>query len=361
MGKAAVKSLFRGILAMATCLLAVVTVISAFSGRFEPALHPYLALSGLGLPLLLISCLFVSAAWGIARRWWALVPLLAIACSWNYLSTTFQIPWFQPGKDDARHQLKVATYNVHNFGKEITGYSCKEIARLMRENKVDVICLQEMGGNRHFTTDSIVRTFSREWKYNYFPTCDTAQSLPIAVFSRYPIRGQRFIPHPGSNNSSLVCDLFVGTDTIRLVNNHLQTTSINQNRGKWQQEFATNDRKREVEAMENAAGTLLENFVKRTGQTQIICDIVRQSPYPVILCGDLNSLPSSYTYHVLSNLLKDGFKEGGTGYMYTYRLAKRLLRIDYVFHSPQLRCISYRSPNWDLCSDHNPVMSELVW
>ena len=47
--------------------------------------------------------------------------------------------------------------------------------------------------------------------------------------------------------------------------------------------------------------------------------------------------------------------------MYTYRLAKRLLRIDYIFHSPELRCVSYRSPDWDLCSDHNPVLSELVW
>ncbi len=358
MGKAAVKSLIHGVLALATCLLAGITILAAFSGRFEPSLHPYMALSGLGLPMLLIVCLLVSAAWGIARRWWSLVPLLAIACSWNYLSATFQMPWFHPGKDDVRHQLKVATYNVHNFGKEITGYSCKEIARLMRENEVDVICLQEMGGNRNFTTDSIVRTFGH-WKYSYLPT--SGQSLPIAVFSRYPLCGQRFISHPDSHNSSLVCDLLVGRDTIRLLNNHLQTTSVNQNRGKWQQEFSTNDRKREVEAMENAAGTLLENFAKRTAQTQALCDIVRQSPHPVILCGDLNSIPSSYTYHILSGLLKDGFKEGGTGYMYTYRLAKRLLRIDYVFHSPELRCTSYRSPDWDLCSDHNPVLSELVW
>ena len=360
MGKAAVKNVFYGILVMVTCLLATATILAAFSGRFEPAGHPYMALLGLGLPLLLITNLLVSVAWVIARKRWGIIPIIAIACNWGYLSATFQIPWFQPGKDDARHQLKVATYNVHNFGGEITGYSCKEIARLMREEEVDVLCLQEMGGNRYFPTDSIVRTFSH-WKYSYLPANDTAQSLPIALFSRYPIRRQHFIPHPDSYNSSLVCDLLVGTDTIRLLNNHLQTTSVSQNRHKWQRELNTNDRKREVEAIGNVAGTLLANFIKRSEQTQVTADIVRRSHYPVILCGDLNSIPSSYTYHVLSSLLKDGFKEGGTGYMYTYRLAKRLLRIDYVFHSPQLRCISYRSPNWDLCSDHNPVLSELVW
>ena len=360
MGKTAVKSLFNGFLATMTCLLAGVTILAAFSGRFAPAQHSYMALLGLGLPLLLIACLLVSVAWGIARKRWALLPLVAIACSWGYLSATFQIPWFH-SKEGTQNQLKVATYNVHNFGGEITGYSCKEIARLMREEGVDVLCLQEMGGNRYFPTDSIVRTFQSIWRYAYMPTCDTVQSLPIAVFSRYPILKQRFIPHQGSYNSSLVCDLLVGTDTIRILNNHLQTTSVSQNRRKWQRDLSTNDRRKEAEAVENAAGTLLDNFIKRTEQTRLLEEIIRQSPHPVIFCGDLNSIPSSYTYHVLSCLLKDGFKEGGTGYMYTYRLAKRLLRIDYIFHSQPLRCVSYRSPDWDLCSDHNPVLSEIIW
>ena len=154
----------------------------------------------------------------------------------------------------------------------------------------------------------------------------------------------------------MLCDIILNTDTIRLLNNHLQTTSVSQNRKKWERELAADNTRREAQAVQDAAETLHENSVKRAFQTDSICQLVTASPHPVLVCGDFNSLPSSYTYHRLSESLKDGFKTGGHGYMYTYRYGKRMLRIDYAFHSPELECTYYYSPNLDLCSDHNPVI-----
>ena len=62
----------------------------------------------------------------------------------------------------------------------------------------------------------------------------------------------------------------MGTDTIRLINNHLQTTSVSQKRRKWERELATDDTRREVQAAKDAAGTLHENFMKRATQTYVI-------------------------------------------------------------------------------------------
>ena len=157
----------------------------------------------------------------------------------------------------------------------------------------------------------------------------------------------------------MMCDVVMGTDTIRLINNHLQTTSVSQKRRKWERELATDDTRREVQAAKDAAGTLHENFMKRATQTYVISHYAKTSPYPVLLCGDFNSIPSSYTYHHLRKSLKDGFRTAGNGYMYTYRYAKRMLRIDYIFHSPSLKGIAYYSPDLDLCSDHNPVIMEV--
>lgn len=126
--------------------------------------------------------------------------------------------------------LTVATYNVHNFGNEITGYSCKEIARYMRQQHVDVLCFQEFDGNKHFTADSLRRALSH-WQYALIPADDSIRGLlPIAVFSRYPLTGGRFITYPHSSNCSMLCDIVAGTDTIRLLNNHLQTTGVSRNR-----------------------------------------------------------------------------------------------------------------------------------
>ena len=365
MGKTAVKGLFHLILIATTFVLAVVTIIASRSGHYHPEHSTIMPLLGLAVPVLLVSCLIVTLCWALARRKWAFVTLTAFFFNWEYLTAVirFGSPHEVPATATAPNRqgensgyLTVATYNVHNFGNEITGYSCKQIAKYMQQQHVDVLCFQEFGENKHFTADSLRRALSH-WQYAIIPADDSIRGiLPIAVFSRYPLVGGRFITYPHSANCSMLCDIILNTDTIRLLNNHLQTTSVSQNRKKWERELATDNTRREAQAVQDAAETLHENFVKRAFQTDSICQLATASPHPVLVCGDFNSLPSSYTYHRLSESLKDGFKTGGHGYMYTYRYGKRMLRIDYAFHSPELECTDYYSPNLDLCSDHNPVI-----
>lgn len=365
MGKSAVKGLFHLLLIVATFVLAAVTIVASRSGHYNPEESTVMPLLGLAVPVLLLTCLIVSLCWALARKKWAFVPLVAFLFNWEYLTAVIQfnatdkvpiqaLAFNQKGKPSG--YLTVATYNVHNFGNETTGYSCKEIAKYMQQQHVDVLCFQEFGDNKHFTVDSLRHALS-QWQYALIPTGDSIRGiLPIAVFSRYPLANKRFITYPRSANCSMMCDIVLGTDTVRLLNNHLQTTSVSQNRRKWERELATDNTRREAQAVQDAAETLHENFVKRAIQTDSICRLAIDSPHPVLVCGDFNSLPSSYTYYQLSEILKDGFKTGGCGYMYTYRYGKRMLRIDYAFHSPELDCTDYFSPSLDLCSDHNPVI-----
>lgn len=355
MGKTAVKGLFNSCLIAATVLLAAITVAAGFSGRISPLDSGILPLLGLALPFLLLANLGVALCWGLARKYWAFIPLLAIGLNWNYLTAVFQFR-SDAEKSLAEQYLTLATYNVHSFGYEITGYSCKEIARYMEEEEVDVLCFQEFSDNQYFPMDSIRKVLAH-WPYAYIPKEEAEMdALPIALFSRYPLAGQRFITYPESANCSLLCDVIVGSDTVRVLNNHLQTTNISQKRSTWQRELATNNTRREAYAAKDAAETLHKNFVKRTHQTYVIGEFAKNSPYPVLVCGDLNSIPSSHTYYYLQQFLKDGFRTAGHGYMYTFRHARKLLRIDYIFHSPQLEGIRYYSPDLDLSSDHNPVI-----
>lgn len=366
MGKSAVKGLLRWMPVGATWMLAAVTIAASRSGHYHPDSSVVMPLLGLAVPILLVSCLITALCWALARKKWAIVPLAAFFFNWEYLtavvrfgSTDDDVPATAPAPNREGKSggcLTVATYNVHHFGNEITGYSCKEIACYMQQRHVDVLCFQEFGDNPHFTTDSLRRALSH-WPYALIPADDSIRGiLPVAVFSRYPLAGGRFITYPRSSNCSMACDIVLGADTLRLLNNHLQTTSVSQNRRKWERELAANDTRREAQAVQDAAETLHENFVKRAAQTDSIVRLVIASPHPVLVCGDFNSLPSSYTYRQLSGILQDGFKTGGHGYMYTYRYAKRMLRIDYAFHSSKLDCTDYYSPDLNLCSDHNPVI-----
>lgn len=363
MGKTAVKSFFHYLLAGITCLLAIATVMAGWCGHVHPADSRLLTLLGLALPVLLIINLLVALCWAFGRSRWAFVPLAAFLLNWSYLSATYQLRWQRELPPEAtvddgmpNDYLTLFTYNIQNFGGEITGYSCKELARYLENEHADILCFQEFSTNQEFPLDSVKKVLAR-WPHCAVSSEDTDNgTLPIALFSRYPLAYKRYITYDGSSNSSMMCDVVWGKDTLRILNNHLQTTNVNQSRRKLEKAMKTEDSRREAEAIKNAAGTLQDNFVKRAAQADSVCRYIETSPYPLLVCGDLNSIPSSYVYHRLNALLKDGFKSAGNGYMYTYRNAKHLLRIDYIFHSPELTAVRYLSPDMDLCSDHNPVL-----
>lgn len=363
MGKQEIKGTFTLLFGICVLALSGATAAAHWAGNYHPTESTIMPLLGNSLPVLIVVCLLATILFLLLRKpFWALLPLVAIGINWNYLTAIIQFNSQQEWPVQAEEPLPyltVATYNVHNFGNEVTGYSCKQIAQRMAAEQVDVLCFQEFLGNHNFPLDSI-RTALSHWEYQLF-TDQLPQGeevLPMAVFSRYPLSGAQLICYPDSHNSSLKCDVLMATgDTIRLFCNHLQTTSISQKRSDWERELSTDDTRREAQALKNAAETLHTNLIKRAYQADSLYQLTSASPYPVVLCGDLNSLPSSYTYHRLTNLLTDGFKDCGRGYMRTYRQGKGLARIDYILYSPQLAGVRYTSPSWNLCSDHNPVLA----
>lgn len=372
-----------------TALLAVITLLGAFALYVSPrgvgllGSTVWLPFIGLALPVLLLINLVVALYWSVRWRCWVILPLMAIAGNWGYLTRIYQLGSAAPEQDaTAETILTVATYNVDSFGSEQRGYTCKAIAAYLKSQQADVLCFQEFGGNHHFTADSIKAAFA-DWPYSFIPhTPDSIALLQLAVFSKYPIRGSRLITYPGSRNCTLWCDLDVNGKPLRLFNNHLQTTEVTRNKRKLamelQQEAAqvpidfsaeptTSNSNINIlaaitgnKAVETALWDLLDglhqNFIKRAEQADTLRSLISASPHPTLVCGDFNSLPSSYTYAtVKGDHLKDGFQTCGHGYMYTYHHFKHLLRIDYILHSKALEGVDYFSPELEY-SDHNPVV-----
>ena len=120
-----------------------------------------------------------------------------------------------------------------------------------------------------------------------------------------------------------------------------------------------------VTATESRAGlrqkapNLLRRFrngaVTRGTQVDTVLARVARSPYPVLLAGDTNDLPYSYTYNRLAGQLQNAWASVGTGLGATYNGRLPGLRIDQQFAGPQwlIRgCRVHREIRW---SDHFPV------
>ena len=100
-------------------------------------------------------------------------------------------------------------------------------------------------------------------------------------------------------------------------------------------------------------------YIQRAGQVDILKEDIRSSPYPVIVCGDFNDTPVSYTYKTLSKGLSDVFIESGSGAGSTFRGNFPYVRIDYVLYSPGFYSYFYHTEKVDW-SDHYPVITRFT-
>jgi endonuclease/exonuclease/phosphatase family metal-dependent hydrolase len=75
----------------------------------------------------------------------------------------------------------------------------------------------------------------------------------------------------------------------------------------------------------------------------------------VLVCGDLNDTPSSYSYQVLTRGLNDSFKKAGNGlFGNTYGGNFPSFRIDYLLFDEKFEAYNYEKYIIYL-SDHYPV------
>jgi endonuclease/exonuclease/phosphatase family metal-dependent hydrolase len=101
----------------------------------------------------------------------------------------------------------------------------------------------------------------------------------------------------------------------------------------------------------NFAKRLKTQIQRRSEQTKTVVEAINESPYPVIVMGDFNDTPQSYTYQQLKEGRKDAFIEKGSGWGATFLKPFPVLRIDYILHDEELECTSYKCIS-DIESDH---------
>jgi endonuclease/exonuclease/phosphatase family metal-dependent hydrolase len=93
-------------------------------------------------------------------------------------------------------------------------------------------------------------------------------------------------------------------------------------------------------------------------QADIIDQVRNNSPYPVVLTGDLNDVPNSYTYFKVRGSFKDAFLEKGYGIGRTFRSLSPTLRIDYIFTDPRFSVVQFKREKKDY-SDHYMIVTDI--
>ncbi len=347
MGKKATAYLLVNILIIITIAAAILSVVC----RQTLGINPNVCDSAFILSMLLPAILavdFAAAVWWLClRRWFvALIPIAAIAYNYQII-TSFVNP--KPSSEaQSPYNLKIATYNIHEFRQAETPFesAVANIVALAREHNVDILCMKEFKGDAaQYPMDSIVRAF------DYMPYY--ARYKYVAIFSRYPIRESCGYEFNNQNvNAAVSADIDVDGKMIKVIAAHFQTTGLSSIFGYYKKYNISRPPYRDMyESLE-------VNTRRRAVQVDHIKRIADASPYPVVILGDWNDTPSSYTYTHLSTGMVDAFRECGRGYGSTYRAMKGLMRIDYIVHSPSLKGVRFYTIDSPL-SDHKPLFFEL--
>ncbi|MBR2451686.1 MAG: endonuclease/exonuclease/phosphatase family protein [Rikenellaceae bacterium] len=355
-------SLLNLIVGVLTLLLAVVLLCSYVSQWIDPSkggtVFAYLPLV---MPILYLLNLVALLFWIVRWKRMVVVPFVVGLIGIGGVSLFYNPQYMRQYEGvSSGKKLKVMTFNAMGMNVRENNRlvsAMTQIAEVVDSIHPDILCIQE------FQSTSIAsrKDFNRmvPWlsssKVLYKIDTSNDHGWGQAVYSRYPIIKSGNVDFKDLPNSALWCDIVVKKDTLRVINIHLQSTSITTDEQQYinNMSFVTDTTRQEQ--FRNMYHKLGLNYKIRAEQAKVIRRAIDEAPYDVIVCGDFNDTPMSFTYHEIADELNDSYQEVGYGPSYTYKSFFNLLRIDYILYSDGLTATSYESPYFE-CSDHKPVV-----
>ena len=369
------KKIFRKIILYANVAFAVFLILSFLSPHLSPEKIWFPAFLGLAYPYILLVNVVFLLGWIILKRKELLISLLAIILGWGTFSDYLSIHPFRFTKKDhyenlvreqrkTDHQVKIISFNVRAFdvyGWEDNLSTRTEIFAFLRDEDPDILCIQEFhSSNRaEFRESDVYRIFDHmPYRHIGYTVSYRTMSYGIATFSHYPIINKGSVPLEDRSSICVYSDILMDQDTFMVYTCHLQSAKLDSEQYQILDSLKFRYDDQQIAEIKDISFRLRDAFIKRAAQADLIADQIAGCPYPVIICGDFNDTPVSYTYRTIRDGLQDAFSESGWGLGRTYHGKFPSFRIDYILHSGSINALFFKREKVML-SDHFPIISYL--
>ena len=257
------------------------------------------------------------------------------------------------------------TFNVRMFYGDDGRSTVDSLAAFVDGCAPDILCLEEFSDRARgasFRFDSLLAPGYHRAVYSRESGGEGGVSL--AVYSKYRIVGSGRVDcineFDTTRTAAVWADLRLDRDTVRVFCNHLRSTHIKSDDGDYLMNYRFVRDTDRNEKLYDMLDRFRYNSISRSHQVDTLSRLIAASPYALIVCGDFNDTPLSYTYRLMSRGLKDAFRERGRGFSHTYRGFYNTFRIDYVLVSDDFEVLSYEVPQVEF-SDHHPVFVRLKY
>ncbi|HEX8333619.1 MAG TPA: endonuclease/exonuclease/phosphatase family protein [Segetibacter sp.] len=358
--------------------ITIPTTIVYLASCSTPYIPPYnfwpLTFLAIGFPFIAISLFGLLVLWFFFNRKISFVLLLLFFVGYKNLSSALAInlPSSFNYKKDSSH-IRVISWNVtffENASKHADSATSERriMINYLKKANADVLLLQEfrdLAANPAIYSNLEVLRDTLGYKYVYqnndfVTTWSYGTSYEgCAILSKYPITDTGKILYPGlTNNESIAfADIIIHNKKVRFFTTHLLSMSLFKAEEVQQEgKFINSDRL--LNQGRSRFDTIHYYDSIHARQAQLYKKVIATSPYPVVVSGDFNSLPTSYVYHTIRGKLKDAFLKKGVGFGQTYIALSPTLRIDYILLDPKFKVGQFTSPRFK-ASDHFPVVADV--
>lgn len=328
-------------------LAALALLMCYFVPNYDPHKVWVFSFIGLTYPMLVITNLCFVVFWLFKDIKFVFISILCIAIGYKHLQNYFPI---NVSKSKTNPQdISIISFNI---GNALEAYDKEKEVKISKQEKMaeflerfkdeDVLCLQEIGT---YANEIINKNF-KDYNIHKF-------NKGAVILSKHKMIKKGQINFGTKTNSCLWADIVVGVDTFRIYSIHLQSNRITNDANAVIASHDINDEKT-WNRFKRIMMRYRDHHKERSLQATSIKEHADLSPYPVILCGDFNDVPLSYTYAVLQKDLTDSYAEAGNGIGSTFNGKIPFLRIDYILHDKKLKTKKFNIIRENY-SDHYPI------
>lgn len=357
--KPAMKTFLLRALLTVNVLACTAMVFTFWCGYIDPTRHPRISTLGLLFPYTIAPvCALLLLSLAVRRRYALIEASALIACAPS-IKATIPLNFGTEAPSDA---IKVMSYNVYLFDKwdypritdnAITSYLCRADA--------DIVCVQEAMFEKHDSA-IMMQQLARVYPYHHIRR-ENKGNTQMLLLSKHPIISSEKIDYPSSANMSMAYEVDVAGDTMLVVNNHFETNSLSA-ADRTSMEAITGKGKEAYGSRLRMAltlhGKLSEAARIRAPQARAVSEYIKRKAYKyVIVCGDFNDHPLSYTVRTVQKGLINTFADTGRGFGHTYRHNNINVRIDHILCSKTLKPYLSHADTSIHNSDHYPVVCYL--
>jgi endonuclease/exonuclease/phosphatase (EEP) superfamily protein YafD len=368
------RKIFRHIVIYINIALALALLLACLAVFIRPDRLWVIAFFGLAFPYFFVLNLFFILYWLIARRIAILISLVVVLFGSVYLGRIVRWPITFQSKATAQtdslqppHEtLSVLSYNVRAFNLYDWAHNKSAAAGILdfiSSTEASVVCFQEFYSRaekrlslREIPADTDIAPHAHIY---YYFVDKSGGRYGIATYSRYPILNRGALIFDNTFNVCIYTDILWNQDTIRIYNCHLQSVRFKKGNYDFIDTVKFSYSEKKIDALRDISSRLKKAYIKRSRQVDLIAAHIMQCPHPVLVCGDFNDTPISYTYQHMRGKLKDSFMEAGHGSGNTYQGKIPSFRIDYVLHSTGLNAVDFQTIRIRY-SDHYPILAKLV-